>query len=538
MDHMRKLVWTPVVLLWTFMAARPSAAQEPAIVVSARSVDGAMDDLKYILTAGDNAELGDLVDGMVDQFTQGKGLAGVDRTKPLGAYISVSSGNPDMVLFVPVSDQRKFRDLLKTMLPRQKEQQGGVFSMQVENQTWFGKFARGHCFLTLLPAALNAPPDPAKFADSRYTASLHADLSRLPAEVKDGLVEQLEAAIEAAPVERPQPQGEAEARIRQRSHKVASQLFRLLVRDSNRLSVGLLVDKKSKTLAVEVDVVPKPDSELAAVVAGYGKTPSSFAALAGPDAALSLTLASPVAPSVRDIFRDVVKTRMDEARANIQNSPKLKNAAQKQAATDLIDRLGKLLESSAGAAKMDAAIVMNSEPGDKAQLVAAAAVREGDKFLKGLEEAAKQAGADSRLTIDVAKAGATRIHAVKTEADAELTRRFGDAPAHLAIRDDTVFFAIGGDSLAAIKDAIDNAAKPADARPPVSLRVRPSKLAAMFPSDDSAHADLARRAFAGAGDHLAMELVAVERGSRLRLEFGEGFLRLMSLSVADQLKDE
>jgi hypothetical protein len=319
---------------------------------------------------------------------------------------------------------------------------------------------------------------------------------------------------------------------------VVSQLFRLLVRDSNRLSVGLLVDKKSKTLAVEVDVVPKPDSELAAVVAGYGKTPSSFAALAGPDAALSLTLASPVAPSVRDIFRDVVKTRMDEARANIQESPKLKNAAQKQAATDLIDRLGKLLEASAGAAKMDAAIVMNSEPGDKAQLVAAATVREGDKFLKGLEEAAKQAGADSRLTIDVAKAGATRIHAVKTEADAELTGRFGDAPAHLAIRDDTVFFAIGGDSLAAIKNAIDNAGKPADGRPPVSLRVRPSKLVAMFPGDDSAHADLARKAFAGAGDHLAMELVAVERGSRLRLEFGEGFLRLMSLSVADQLKDE
>ncbi len=539
MQHIRKSVWMPLVLACACLATRPAAAQEPVIVVSMRSIDGVMGDLKYILSAAGNPELGDLVDGMVDQFTQGKGFAGMDLTKPLGAYISVGAGgNPDMVLFVPVSDQKKFRDLLKTMLPRQKEQQAGVFSMQVENQTWYGKFARGHCFLTLLPAALNAPADPAKFADAKYSVRLQADLAKLPAEVKDGLVEQREAAIEAAPVERPEPRSEAEQRIRQRSQKVVSQLFRLLVRDSSRLSVGLTLDKKTKTLAVEADVVPKPGSELAALVAGYGKTPSAFAALAGPDSALSLTLASPVAPSVRDIFRDVVKTRIDESRASIQNSPKLTTAAQKKAAADLIDRLGKLLEASAEAAKMDAAIVMNGEPGGKAQLVAAATVRDGDQFLNGLEDAAKQAGDASRLTIDVAKAGATRIHAVKIEADAELTKRFGDAPAHLAIRDDTVFFAVGGDSLAAIKSAIDNVGKPADNRPPVSLRVRPSKLVAMFPSDDPAQADLARKAFDGAGDHMAMDLVADERGSRLRLEFGEGFLRLMSLSVAKQLQDE
>jgi hypothetical protein len=539
MQSMHKLVWMPVVLACACLAARPVTAQEPVVVVSMRSIDGVMDDLKYILTAGGNPELGDLVDGMVDQFTQGKGWAGMDRTKPVGAYISAGSGgNPDFVLFVPVSDPKKFRELLKTMLPRQKEQQGGVFSMQVENQTWYGKFARGHCFLTPLPAALNAPADPAKFADAKYSVRLHADLAKLPAEVKDGLVEQLEAAIEAAPVERPEPQGEAEVRIRQRSQKVVSQLFRLLVRDSNRLSVGLLVDKKTKTLAIEADVMPKPGSELAALVAGYGKSPSAFAALAGPDSALSLTVASPVAPSVRDIFRDVVKTRIEESRASIQKSPKLTTAAQKQAATDLIDRLGKLLEASAESAKMDAAVVMNGEQGGKAQLVAAATVREGDQFLKGLEDAAKQAGDNSRLTIDVAKVGSTRIHAVKIEADAELTNRFGDSPAHLVIRNDTVYFAVGGDSLAAIKSAIDTAGKPADNRPPISLRVRPSKLVAMFPNDDPAQAAVARKAFDGAGDHVAMDIVADERGSRVRLEFGEGFLRFMALSVAEQLKDE
>ncbi len=539
MLRMCKLAWLPIVLAMLVVASQPAVAQEPVVVISTKSADGLISDAKYVLGAGGQPELGNLIDGMIDQFTQGKGLQGIERTKPLGAYMSIAAaGTPDFVVFIPVNDIKAFRDLLATYLPQQQEVAGGTFSLQGQDQQIYGKYQNGYCYLTLLPAALSKLPDPAKFVTNKtYALSLEADIGKLPNEVKEQLLETIENAV-AAPDEGAPPADDVQARIQARAQKMTLQMFRMLVKETDRLSLGIEVDQKSKVLAVDVNVRARTGTPLAQSLAGYAKTTGAFAALGGPEAAMNFSFAAPVADELRDLMRDAFRAGFDQARAGIDSSEKLQTPEQKKVAKDLIDRVTKVIEATGDTGKIDAAVVMNTVSADKVQVVAAAKIAKGDELAKVIDDFVKQNPNDpglKKLKRDVAKHGGARIHELAVELEGDAKQNLGDGPIHLAIRDDAVYFAIGGDSLAAVKAAIDNTGKPAANRPPISIRMRPSKLIAVFAKDEDEQTKLARESFKGDGDHISLELLPAERGARLRLEFGEGFLRFIGALAGQQL---
>ena len=537
MLRIRKSVFGPVLAVLVLVASARAFAQEPVIVLSVKSVDALVTDLKYVLsTAGQE---GDMIDGLVDQLTQGKGFAGIDRSKPIGAYVTLDAAQtPSFVIFVPVNDNNAFRDLLATFFPRQQEAAGGMFSIQAEDQQFFGKFANGHCFLTLLPRALDKLPDPAKIASNKYSLGIEANLAKIPDEVKDGLLEQAEALIETAQEGQEQPAGEIDARVRDRAQKMMLEMIRMIFKDADRMSLGLDVDHKSKLVALELNLTPKSGTPLAASLANYQRTTSAFASIAGVDAAGSLNFAMPISESMREFLRDSIRSSADQARAEIDKSEKLETDEQKKIVKDLLDRVVKVIEATGDAGKVDGAIVINTASDGKAQVVAACSIAQGDELTKIIDDAVKQNAGQpgfEKFKLDVAKHGGARIHSFEPEFTGENKENISPGPGHLAIRRDAVYVAVGGDSLAAVKAAIDKTGKAAPNRPPVSIRAQPSKLVAMFGKGDDPNTKLAREAFTGDGDHMSLELVPIERGARLRLELGEGFLRFIALSVSQQL---
>ena len=170
----------------------------------------------------------------------------------------------------------------------------------------------------------------------------------------------------------------------------------------------------------------------------------------------------------------------------------------------------------------------------KAQIIAAAKIARGGELAGVVDEfvrlAAKEPGIE-KVQLDVAKHGGARIHSFEVDLEGDAKDKLGDGLAHLAIREDSVFFALGGDSLAAVKSAIDKMGQPGPNRPPVSLRVSLGKLVNLFGSGEDPGVVLARQAFAGGGDEASIELVPIERGARLRVEFGEGVFRLIGLAA-------
>jgi hypothetical protein len=410
--------------------------------------------------------------------------------------------------------------------------------MQSEGQQFYGKFANGHCFLSALPAALNKLPDPARIARSKFTFNMEADLSRMPDEVKDGLVEQAEEAVRAAEEDQANPPGELEARMRDRGQKIVAQLARMLIKETDRLSLGIDVDQKSKLVALDIGVVAKPGSSLAQTLATYSKTSSNFAALIGPDAAASVIFAAPLSDQLRDFLRDSIESSMEQARTDIDNSDRLKTPQQKEAAKDLLDRLMKVIKTTGDTGLVDGVLAVYGTKDNMAQVVGAGKIASGDELNESLAEFVKlHAGTPEvdKLKLDVAQYAGARIHSVTIELDDEAKQYFTSGTAHVAVKSDAAFFAIGGDSLEAIKTALDKAGKGSTNRPPVSVRIQPSKLVSIFGKGDDPNIELAREAFNGDGDHISLELFPAERGARLRLELGEGFLRFIALSISQQI---
>ncbi len=524
---------------WFVLALAVSSvalAEDPVLVVFIKSADALLNDAKYVLSTGGTE--GDLVDGLIDQVTQGKGLAGVDKSKPLGAYMTINAaGNQDFVLFVPVNDNKAFRDLLSTIgFSRQQEVAGGLFSIQAEGQQFYGRFSNGYCFLTLLPGALNQLPDPKKIASTRYTLGMEANLAKVSDEIKADIIDALDSVIAEADEEN-KPENEIESRMRGRFFKTSTEFVRLLVNNTERLSLGLDVDQKAKLFAVDMTVVAKEGSPLAESLATYAKITPAFASLIGPDSVASFTFAMPVSEGLRGLLRDGVRSSLEEARTDIDKSEKL-SADEKKALKELTVRIVKVFDATGDLGKIDMAVTLNSTNG-KPQVVGAVQIAEGDELGKIIDDTLKQAGRalPDMVKLDVAKHNGARIHSISPELEGEAKDLFGSSPLCVAVRNDAIYFAIGGDSLAAIKSAIDKTGKGAGNRPPVSARVQPSKVVELLggAAGDDPNVDLARQAFTGEGDHLSLELLPIPNGARLRLELGEGFLRFIALIVNQQL---
>jgi hypothetical protein len=528
----------PALLVAALVAARTAAAQEPVMVVSAKSVDTLLGDVKYILTAGGSPQLGDLVDGMIDQFTQGKGLQGIDRSKPVGAFATLSpAGTPDLVVFIPVNDPKSFRDLLALYLPNQQDLEEGMFAIQSEGQQFYGRFSNGYCFMTLLPAALAKLPDPTRIASGKHDVAIETDLSKLPDDAKEAFVQQIEMSAAAAQADQPAAANEAEARGRELGQRMALGAVRIIIKESQHLSIGLDVDKKAEAIVLSGTATARPGTALAKTMETYGATTSRFAALAGPKASANVLVAAPLSDSAREVLGEALNNAAAEGHKNIDNSDAYKSD-QKKALHPLLDHIISVIRATGESGSIDTALVVEPVSDKKVRVVAAARVEHGEELEKAIEEfvhgAGSQPGSDV-IKLDVVKHAGAHIHEVHVQLADEATARLGDGTAHLAIRNDSVFFAIGGDSLAAVQEALDKAGKPGPKRPPISVRLQPSRVIGLLGTANDPNTALAREAFAGKGDRMAFEVEPIEQGARARIELGEGFLRFFALMVGQQL---
>ena len=72
------------------------AGNKPVAVLSIAGYDRLMSDIDFIGGLADNPDLGKNLEGMIKLFTQGQGLAGLDRKRPLGLTVT-TDGTADLV---------------------------------------------------------------------------------------------------------------------------------------------------------------------------------------------------------------------------------------------------------------------------------------------------------------------------------------------------------------------------------------------------------------------------------------------------------
>jgi hypothetical protein len=258
--------------------------------------------------------------------------------------------------------------------------------------------------------------------------------------------------------------------------------------------------------------------------AAYGNAVPSFGGMFSSDAALSLACSVPIPAELRDVFAKEIASGADQARSQIDTAVFLNAESDRKSAHETLDSF---LEAFQGLQTIDLGLVVDPVPSGTARFVAACKVGNGRKLATAIDRLVKVPGAvgDGELRLDVAQHAGARIHALGLPS--EVSRVFGKGPAHIALRNDAVYLSVGENSLDFAKQALDRTASPGARRPPLTLRIRPSRIIDLFAKKGDVEAIRVRQAFQGKGDSVVFEVQPIKNGVRGKMTFGEGFLNLI-----------
>lgn len=191
------------------------------------------------------------------------------------------------------------------------------------------------------------------------------------------------------------------------------------------------------------------------------------------------------------------------------------------------------------------------EPPAKFTLLAGAQVRDGRRMAAGLVDLFKQiqqmkgAGVP-KITINAETHKGIAFHRIHFDrTPQQMERFFGKSPSLLlGASSRAVWVAVGGKSAfgelrAAIDKVIENKniGRKRAAAAPLKIVVNVAQWVAMAGEGDGnprSGREIARKAFAKGGDSIRVEVRTTENGLRARVQFDEGFLKFIGLSIANQ----
>lgn len=525
----RRMEWRfAAAVLVTALMVTIAQAQQPTLVVSIRGIEPLLDDVDFIAaeTGQEGGKAG--IKELIGTFTGGKGLAGIDQSRPFGVYWNAAaSGMP--VAFLPVSDADDLKGLLTDLTPDFKEAKG-QWSMTVNGTKLFAKVSGTYCFVSNDVASLTKLPDPAKIVNTKYDIAVDASISSLPDELKTIFLSQVEVSGRQAMENAPEP-AEAEKVVRDTVFEGMLHCIKSLVNDGDRLTLGVDVDEPTRLAAIDFAVNGKPSTGMARSLTAFGKTQPVFASIGSETAPFRMVISYPTT-GIRDEFDTVIQLAQEKANAEIDDSEKIQSDKDRETAKELVARLFGIIKATVKSGSMHSGIVLQPGTDDTAQMIAGMSVSQGDEASRLLDDVLKLSKDNPELgkfKIDADKHAGARIHAVTPDQDDENEKLFGTDEAHLAIRADSIWLSIGGGNLSGLKKTLDQTARPSVSRTPmapISFRTKPAALVLLMEKEDEGLLERAREVVGKPGDNLNIEVVPVTNGAKLRIEFGVDLLQL------------
>lgn len=520
-----------VAVLVSALMATIVQAQQPTVVLTIRGIDPLLNDAEFLGKEVNQEGIKEGVEAQIEALTGGKGLAGIDRKRPLGLFWNATAGGPPEmpIAFFPVSDADALTELLTDLTPDFKDAKGS-WSMTFNGTRLFGKVSTGYLFLSLTPLSAAKLPDPAKFANTKYDLALDVSIASIPEELKATFLATTESSARQALEDGPPPATEAERVGRDLGINSTLGTLKSLINDGDKLTLGFDVDSKTRSSAVDFMITGTADSALAKAMTAYSKLQPLFAGIGSDSAPFRLTISYPTT-GMTDQMDDFFKGMRQTAEQQIDNDERLSDDKDRAEAKNLAKRLFDIMQGTIASGSMHTGIVLEGGKAEKIRVIAATKIANGDdagKLMDDIVKLSKDNPDLASIKLDAAKHSGARIHEITTDQSEDTEKYFGEEPAHLGFRADSLWMSIGGENLAALKRALDQSAKPAN-RPgtsPVSFHVKPAALVLLMEKEDEGLIERAKSIAGKPGDRLNLDIASVANGAKLRLEFGIDLLKL------------
>jgi hypothetical protein len=439
-------------------AAKPRLGK-PTLVVRLDSVDGLLNDFRYLAKLAGQEEPARQVEGIIQSRRGPKGLGGIDTKKPWGAYGVLDANVPtsQAVLMIPVVDQATFLETLDGFNFPAEKMEGGLYSIQlprVPGKVFF-RFANSYLYGTFRnPNAVARDqllaPGRVFAKDLRGTASLQVNFDTVPEKLKKIALGQVDLRLADLKEEAPPGENPLQKKVRLAILDEAGRRARTLIEDSGTLNLRLNIDQAKADISVEANFSGQPDSPLAREIASLATGKSLAAALIGKGSAINGFVHVLLPETVRTTLAPVIDQGIKDA-IRKETNPNKREAA---------ELLLKALAPTAKAGELDVGFdIRGPKEGGLYTLVLGMKINKGLALEKALRETLKKAPPKQRetVTLDFARAGGVTIHKVTPKPenlDKGVRNLLGPNPLFVAFREDAVLVAGGVQGLEALKGAV------------------------------------------------------------------------------------
>lgn len=293
-------------------------ASKDIAVVSIGPLDSTLRDIPYLLRACNVAEAGGFISLMAGQYTQG-----IDKSKPIGAKISLDGGMPNAVIFMPMTDTQQFFDALAGIGIEPDDLGGGMYEIDTGGQTVFAKESGGWMFVAQTEDALSdTPADPAAMLGSlpkNYDLAIRVNARNVPQEMKDQAIEQIRIGFERGMAEQAGQSEEEQARAKEMGEASVEQLARL-ISDTDQMIFGWSISKEEQRTFMDGGVQFREGTDLAKQSEAAANVTSDYTGFILPDAAAKFRFTSEIPEGDRELVKNNFRNSMDQAVTQMEQS--------------------------------------------------------------------------------------------------------------------------------------------------------------------------------------------------------------------------
>jgi hypothetical protein len=480
----------------------PSRAQpqqgelKPLLVISVSSYDKLLADLQYVSKALNDDRYIDRLNAFADRLLQTKGIQidkaeALDRAKPFGMAIVT-----DGVAIIPLTilpldgDAEKLFAWMKPLLGEVKKDDSGLYRFSQGTLSGYIKVAEGWVYFAQLPDQLAVLPDPGGMFDDLardYHFAVRLSIKEIPEVFRTLAIDQFRVSFESAIQKRPE-ESDAVWGFRRELGKLQSQLLERGLGESEQVTVGVRLDADQERSQTEVLITPLADSPSSAHLGMLRGAKTRFASLLGgedkPEVSLVLNMTGPLDQDLLDEYGGMVNAYRDYALELIDKSEDVKSDEERTTLKELATGITDVLGATIAAGQLDLVVRMVEKP--KRTLVMAVRVAEADDLQKLVDRISELAQGDPAFTavkLNAQEHAGTPIHnfTIKPKRgsrDADLAKLFdGEFQLNLAIRDDNLFLAVGGQGADLIKQGLEISETDV---PPLKAYMRLNPLIRMF----------------------------------------------------------
>jgi len=513
-----------------------AAGSKTVAVISIESYDDLLGDVAFVGKISNNPGLDKNLEGMLKLFTQGRGVAGLDRQRPWGVVLTIDNMEMKPFAFLPVTSLKQLLGSLAAVLgePREKN---GVLEIDAKNQTLYLKEQGGWAFIAQTPESLaSLPKDPLKLLgglEKQYDVAVRVNVKNIPEMYRDLAIDQLKAAMQGSFDKK---EGEADDEFEARKQVLEQQLENnlMLINETDQLTLGWSLDQKSNSTYVDFNVIPSPGTTFAKRVGLMRDDSSAFAGFASTTAAASANYVIASSPTDIKQGENIIKYLRALSASKIDKDTHLPDDEARTTAKGIVNDVLGAVSTSIKSGKMDGGVTLSLDA-KSPNLVAGGYLADPSSIDKAVRKFAKlvQGNKDYTVKFNTGTLGGATFHTLTFPVqDDDAAKVLGDKlSVQIGIGKQAVYVAAGPGGMEKLKAAMGKSATAVSTPvPPFKLVVGLGSLLS-FASQTDPNPMLAlmaqQLAKSNGADHVTVTLKPAKMGVTYHLVAEEGVLQLI-----------